>query len=107
MPDMFKRKKTKAKTPPKTFTQLYHGIEIVTGAEPCEAAQAAASRRHLSDEAPLLPLEQCDNPQGCECKYRHFGDRRTDARRDSDSGLPQRLIADEKRAHTGRRITDD
>ena len=103
---MFKRGRTKKYPGVTNLTQLYHGIEVVTGTLTCEAAAAITRRRFLSDEAPRLPIENCDNPQGCECRYTHFKDRRTDARRDCDSGLPQRAHPEEKRGQGGRRITD-
>jgi hypothetical protein len=99
--------KTRSRPPASKVTHLYHGIEIAMGSNPCEVAQTGAGKRYLSDEAPLLPLDGCGDPSGCECRYKHFVDRRTDARRDSDSGMPQRTHKDEKRGQAGRRITDD
>jgi hypothetical protein len=32
--------------------------------------------RLLSADVPPLPLEMCDRPATCKCKYRHFDDRR-------------------------------
>ena len=108
---MFKRTRSKDKItnrpPASKVTHLYQGIEIAIGSSPCEAARTGVGKRYLSDEAPLLPLEGCSDPRGCDCRYKHFVDRRTDARRDSDSGLPQRTHNDEKRRQAGRRITDD
>ena len=113
---MFERRKKKRilpairkhKQPVSALTHLFHGIEIVPGGNACKDAQSISHKRFLSDEAPRLPLDQCERPQGCDCKYKHFVDRRTDeARRASDAGLPQNDYPEEKRQRVGRRITDD
>lgn len=54
----------------------------------------------------MLPLSDCDNPAGCRCKYQHYDDRRTDARRESDIGLPMKDHPNDSRNGTGRRVTD-
>lgn len=108
---MFKKSARKAikKSRPhlKTVTQLFHGIEVIACADACEAARNIAGHRYLSDEAPRLPMEACTNPLGCKCVYRHYRDRRTDVRRESDVGLPVRDVPHELRRRAGgRRITD-
>jgi len=85
---------------------LFHGVEIVAPAGCCQAARQQVGQRFLSEEAPLLPLAGCDRATRCVCKYRHFTDRRTDARRDADVGLPPAFREDERRARRGRRVTD-
>ncbi len=91
----------------KSVTQLFHGIEVIPCDAACDAARKVAGHRYLSDEAPRLPMEACNNPQGCQCVYRHFRDRRTDVRRESDVGLPVRDVPQELRLRAGgRRITD-
>lgn len=90
-----------------TLTHLYHGIEITAGDSACAAVESIAQQRFLSEDAPRLPLDQCDNPGDCACRYKHFKDRRTDPRRESDVGLPQADHPQEKRRSGGRRITDD
>jgi len=90
-----------------SVTQLFHGIEVMACDDACEAAQAIAGHRYLSDEAPRLPLEACTKLRGCQCVYRHYRDRRTDVRRESDVGLPVRDVPQELRVRAGgRRITD-
>jgi hypothetical protein len=87
---------------------LFHGVEVVPGrGSSCARVRELTGQRFLSEEAPLLPLEGCATPDRCTCVYRHYEDRRTDKRRDSDLGLPERPVPDERRAaHRGRRITD-
>ncbi len=85
---------------------LFHGIEVIPGKRCCPAARALAKRRILSSEAPRLPLQACTNPNHCTCTYKHFTDRRTEARREWDIGLPERFRVDERRTGRGRRVTD-
>lgn len=91
-----------------SLQNLFHGVEVVPGrGRGCERAREIAGRRFLSEEAPLLPLEGCTTPDRCTCVYRHYEDRRTDKRRDTDLGLPERPVAGDRRlGNRGRRITD-
>jgi len=54
----------------------------------------------------MLPLSDCTNPAGCRCKYQHYDDRRTEARRESDVGLPMKNHPGDARNGVGRRVTD-
>lgn len=101
---MFKRRSKQPTV--RALKHLFHGIAIEAGPACCEAARCVAGIRYLSDEAPRLPLESCTNSERCQCVYRHFSDRRTEVRRDTDAGLPPRPVLREKRNGTGRRITD-
>jgi hypothetical protein len=104
---MFKLKRARRSVSGMRITQLFHGVAIEPGKDcRCEAVAAIAGQRFLGEQAPLLPLEGCDCPDRCQCRYRHFADRRTDARREADVGLPMRLHPEEKRKGSGRRITD-
>ena len=85
---------------------LFHGVEIIPGERACDAVSGLARRRLLSEDAPRLPLNTCSSPRDCACKYKHYVDRRTDARRESDKGLPARGHPTDKRDGSGRRITD-
>ena len=64
--------------------------------------------RYLSSEAPLLPLDQCDRPDQCECRYRHYEDRRDGPRRGSATGSTAKSDAkhDERRQLKDRREDD-
>ncbi len=105
---MFRLKKKPRRTERvTTLTHLFHGVEIIPGARACASVRALVGERLLSEEAPRLPLLECDASDRCSCKYKHFVDRRTDARRESDEGLPTRgWHRADKRAGNGRRITD-
>jgi len=87
--------------------KLFHGVAIrPRGDACCQAVEGLGTQRFLSEDAPLLPLTECSNPQGCRCVYEHFEERRDSLRRETDVGMPVRLHQDEKRAGHGRRITD-
>lgn len=111
---MFGRKKSKAKKPgnrrlptARATRQIFHGVAIEPGpAERCQAVLDLVNVRYLADEAPMLPLNECSNPGGCNCTYQHFDDRRTQSRRESDVGLPVKDRADDFRSGCGRRVTD-
>ncbi len=85
----------------------YHAVSIRHGNRCCRAVKALDGQRFLSNEAPSLPLVACSNPQGCQCRYKHHTDRREDARRDTDVGLPERLFhGTNRRTRSGRRASD-
>ena len=87
----------------------YHAVAIRCGKTPCQAAQDNQSERYLSAEAPLLPLDQCDRPDQCECRYQHYEDRRGRPRRRSEHGLPEETDSErlERRNVKDRRANDD
>ena len=99
---MFKRNQR-----PPTVRQIFHGVAIEPAdGHACRAVLALSTQRYLAHEAPQFPLDACDEPARCRCRYRHYGDRRSAMRRESDVGLPARLIAQEARSGVGRRVTD-
>jgi hypothetical protein len=53
-----------------------HAVSVETGLTPCAAAIALSDRRFLSNEAPPLPLPDCDS-DSCGCRYAHHDDRRS------------------------------
>jgi hypothetical protein len=85
----------------------WHAVTIAAPANACEAAQACKGKRFLSGDAPWLPLEECDAKR-CECKYRHYEDRRGDARRQDEKAVAQQQGREQsnRRASRGRRATD-
>jgi hypothetical protein len=58
----------------------YHCVAVKPGWFACGAVNQLGEARFLSDEAPHLPLPGC-NLKHCECRYRHFQDRRAEERR--------------------------
>lgn len=86
----FTRKGTaKKKTRRHTMqTKRYQCVEIVApegtvdSRQLCNAYHAQKGQRYLATDAPALPLAGCDRGQ-CKCRYKHFGDRRVEERRNS------------------------
>ena len=90
-----------------TARRIFHGVAIIPDRNsPCEAVTALANVRYLADEAPMLPVAGCSNRGSCHCKYQHFDDRRTEARRESDIGMPVKNHPNDSRSGSGRRVTD-
>jgi hypothetical protein len=86
--------------------QPWHAVTIAASASACPAAQACKGKRYLSRNAPRLPLAECDSTR-CECKYRHFPDRRGSPRRhDEMGGAPQVRHKNSRRTSRGRREVD-
>lgn len=104
---MFKRKAPVRRPPGSAVRHLFHGVAVKPSERcKCKAVTALDGKRFLSDEAPSLPLAGCDSPQACRCVYEHFNDRRTEIRRESDSGFPPKEQPADRRMQTPRRITD-
>jgi len=97
-----------ARTAEKPRVSPHHAVAIRCGKNACQAAQENLGERHLSAEAPLLPLDQCDRPDQCECRYQHYDDRRGNPRRRSDQGLPAQTNSEdvERRSVKDRRAED-
>ena len=94
-------------TPIRTARKLFHGVSIrADELSACDAARNLENVRFLADDAPMLPLNDCSNPADCRCKYQHYDDRRTEARRESDVGLPMKDHPNDARNGVGRRVTD-
>ncbi len=89
----------------------FHGISIKFDEKnACDAAKAIADKRFLSNEAPPLPLPDCDS-SNCQCKYAHYDDRRFgDSDRRITSSLQSTLHKaagqSERRERKGRRKAD-
>ncbi len=74
---------------PEEPTMCTHAVSIEVGGRPCAAARALHDKRFLSDEAPPLPLKECDAGE-CRCRYEHHSDRR----KEEDRRLPFAIDAD-------------
>lgn len=78
----------------------YRGVEVIPHPSGhCEAVDKIAGKRLLADEAPSLPLPNCDAEE-CNCRYAQYRDRRLDSRRDADIGI--RSVASTMGADSGR-----
>lgn len=90
----------------------FNAVEVMPRKDACcEAVRAISGRRFLPEEAPLVPLPDCDEPN-CDCTYRRFDDRRNDIRRAGDLGFAvfsnmlQEKNDRRRRAAPGRRSAD-
>jgi hypothetical protein len=85
----------------------YHCVSVVAGAKACPAALELRDTRLLSADAPRLPLDACDRPSDCDCRYQHFDDRRAGPRRAGErGGFADPWMNTERRRSRGRRSTD-
>jgi len=57
---------------------MFWGVEI--GQAGCKAAQALLGQQYTFDEAPQLPLQDCDSAM-CTCQYKGLKDHRSKHRR--------------------------
>jgi hypothetical protein len=83
----------------------HRAVGIVPGLVCCKAAANLKGRRHLSGEAPKLPLPECD-AKSCGCKYAHYKDRRDgDDRRGMRLNIRHHSMPDRRRGR-GSRVDD-
>jgi hypothetical protein len=92
-----KRKTKIAKSRIKANRNIYSAVKIIPSKNSCEEAQPFSDKILLSTKAPLLPLPNCSLKENCQCRYKHFEDRRQIARRDSDQGFPSVFSGEERR----------
>jgi hypothetical protein len=101
-------------TPKKTIDRRpvyksFQSVTIETSSESCAAVRAAAGRKYLCSQAPILPLADCDNPGRCACRYERYDDRRDGPRRRAEGALPsshQPAALSEQRSDQGRRADE-
>lgn len=87
----------------------YHAVAVLPSRDACEQARAAKGKRVLADDAPMLPLADCDRATHCSCRYQHYADRRGQPRRQADRAPPSPDAAGhtvERRSPGGRRAED-
>ncbi len=80
---------------------------VVLPTSGCAAAAMCRNTKYLSKDAPRLPLAGCSHPESCQCKYRHFEDRRSGVRRGNEVGVSSAdRPKEERRKLRGRRARD-
>lgn len=90
-----------------SFSSPWHAVGVVAAAGACQAVRGLADKRFLPTDAPRIPLYDCSSPLTCGCVYRHFPDRRGNARRVMDRGAYRIHRGEERRQATrGRRAED-
>jgi hypothetical protein len=96
------------------LTNPWHAVSIVATKPACQACVNLKNVRFLAREAPSLPLRDCQNPGGCKCVFKHFGDRRAGPRRSTErlsyqsavSAPIVRNVPENRRRRAGRRASD-
>lgn len=84
-------------------TKRFHGVSIRPTSGACRDVQAIADKRFLPNEAPALPLANCDVAY-CGCRYEHHQDRRAQIdRRHAHVDIETQRSGKEHRETTERR----
>jgi len=99
-------KKSSQPSAKSSYLTPWHAVAVISCPGACAAVRALGTKRWLSSEAPRFPLPGCEN-RHCDCRYRHFEDRRVDERRAMDRyEFPRPYAGPQRRAQRGRRATD-
>lgn len=69
---------------PRQNANHHYGVYVQIDSNPCDAIRAIAGHRYLSEEAPRLPLPDCDRNR-CRCMLQPQNDRRAGHDRRGDS----------------------
>lgn len=88
----------------------FNAVSVKSYGEGCTEIEAINGKRFLSEDAPLLPLQDCSLAK-CNCRYSHLTDRRTGTgnRRALQAVIESVLASSEKpnrRDSIGRRWRD-
>jgi hypothetical protein len=102
---LLKGKKRSAR-PAANETNPYHAVSVIPGSDACAAAYRFSGQKFLSRQAPRLPLPTCDVAR-CECRFKHYKDRRGSPRRSSDMGMMAGTFNGTERRRTRGRRADD
>jgi hypothetical protein len=101
--------KAESRPEPKKHNK-YQAVAIQYSENACDAAKVMTGRRYLINEAPRLPLADCDFGD-CRCKFAYHDDRRSTS--DRRSPFSNKAVTDgtgtyarERRARKGRRKGD-
>ena len=81
----------------------WQSVSIVPGPRACKRVEALRETRFLARNAPRLPLPDCTNQDGCQCKYQRHADRRAGPRRSEDRFAGKRDTAKPERRRPGER----
>lgn len=103
---LFSKQEKKPVMPSRQPNNPWKAIAVVATENCCEAARRCTGKRFLIPEVPRLPLRECSAPH-CECKYRHYDDRRASPRRSIDrGGFPRTVPTTDRRSTITRRSLD-
>jgi hypothetical protein len=92
---------------PRPARLRYHAVSVVPGVHACPTVMSLKGIRHLSADAPRLPLVGCNRPDNCGCRFLHHSDRREGPRRRIElESRDTPRETDERRRLRGRRDSD-
>ena len=92
---------------PRPARLRFHAVSVIAGAHACPTALSLKGIRHLSADAPRLPLVGCNHPDTCGCRFLHHSDRRAGPRRRIElEERDQPRENNERRRMRGRRDAD-
>lgn len=83
----------------------WHSVSIIRGRQACAAVAELNGHKWLAAEAPVLPVKGCDATQ-CDCRYRHYADRRSADRRETTGLVSAPPREGERRKGLDRRRKD-
>ena len=87
--------------------ELHHGpyaaVEIKSGAMHCAAVGSLLGQVKLVNEAPLLPVRECQLRDVCRCHYRKLAERRSGSQDRRGSRRDGGGIASDRRASVSKR----
>ncbi len=73
-----------ARNQPPSRQKHFYGVSVQPGSYACDAAKQIWGHRYLVEEAPVLPLPDCDRPN-CKCYLHPENDRRAGFSRHGDT----------------------
>lgn len=76
-----KKSAARPQAKPAMAASPYGAVSVTPGIRSCPAARDSVGQRHLSREAPRLPLPACTMPAQCACRFKKVPDRRDGDRR--------------------------
>jgi len=81
----------------------YSAVSVKPGPDACTAVRTIAGEHYSPQEAPRLPLENCDQKRHCDCAYNRETERREGGRRRADDGLEDLVPPSSERRDNERR----
>ena len=76
----------------------FHSVSVLSRGKRCTALEKINELRFFPEEAPQLPLSECDLKDSCRCRYRQWSDRRhEDDRRSPFPGIAHSMYIDSNR----------
>ena len=85
------------------LTPTFEAASIHPGLDACAAVRQIADKPYLPAEAPSIPISGCSMRDACDCRYRHWDDRRQGERRVATDDRAGPQVTSERRSGNDRR----